>query len=229
MAKVIGIMGESGAGKTTSMRNLNPETTFYIDCDGKGLSWKGWKEQYNTQKGNYLKTDYPQIVERWMLYLDGKEVNQQGDLVDAKNKNGLKYKTVVIDTLNGIMVGQEMRDMRLKGYDKWNDLATYIWNILTRGLSMRDDITVILICHSETVSDDNGIIETHIKTSGRKLRKMVPESKLNTVLLSEYTAEGEYVFYTKKPGTTAKAPLGAFEQAMIPNDITEVIKALEDF
>ena len=38
MAKVIGIMGESGSGKTTSLRNLDPATTFYIDCDKKGLS-----------------------------------------------------------------------------------------------------------------------------------------------------------------------------------------------
>lgn len=228
MSKVIGIMGESGSGKTTSMRNLDPATTFYIDCDGKGLSWKGWREQY--KKGeNYYKTDYPQIVERWMLYLDGKEINQQGETVEAANKNGLKYKTLVIDTLNGIMVGQEMRDMKMKGYDKWNDLATYIWNILTRALAMRDDLTVLLVCHSETASDDNGIVETHIKTSGRKLRKMVPESKLTTVLLSEYTSDGEYVFYTRKPGTTAKAPMGAFEKNIIPNDIVEVIKALEEF
>lgn len=40
MSKTILIMGESGSGKTTSMRNLPPEETFYIDCDKKGLSWK---------------------------------------------------------------------------------------------------------------------------------------------------------------------------------------------
>lgn len=41
MAKLICIMGESGSGKSTSMRNLDPATTYYIDCDGKGLPWKG--------------------------------------------------------------------------------------------------------------------------------------------------------------------------------------------
>ena len=45
MAKVIGIIGESGSGKTTSCRNLDPKTTYYIDCDKKGLSWKGWRKQ----------------------------------------------------------------------------------------------------------------------------------------------------------------------------------------
>ena len=37
MAKVIGVIGESGAGKTTSLRNLDPQTTFYIDCDKKRI------------------------------------------------------------------------------------------------------------------------------------------------------------------------------------------------
>ena len=45
MANIIGIMGESGSGKTTSMRNLDPKTTYYIDCDKKGLSWRGWEKQ----------------------------------------------------------------------------------------------------------------------------------------------------------------------------------------
>ena len=57
MAKIIGIMGESGAGKTTSMRNLDPTTTFYIDCDKKGLSWRGWKKQYNKESIIYYCTD----------------------------------------------------------------------------------------------------------------------------------------------------------------------------
>ena len=49
MSKVICIAGESGSGKTTSMRNLDPKTTYYIDADCKGLSWKGWRNQYNTK------------------------------------------------------------------------------------------------------------------------------------------------------------------------------------
>lgn len=228
MAKVIGIMGESGSGKTTSMRNLPPAETFYLDCDGKGLSWKGWKEQYK-QGANYYKTDYPQLVERWMRYINGEELNTKGEWVEAKNKDGLKFKYLVIDTLNGIMVGQEMRDINRKGYDKWQDLATYIWEILTLSLKLRDDLTVILVFHSETISDDNGIVTTRIKTSGKKLRKMDPETKLPTLLLADYTEDGGYVFFTRKPHTTAKAPMGAFATDMIPNDMMEVLKALEEF
>ena len=50
MSRGILVMGESGSGKTTSLRTLNPETTFIIECDGKGLSWRGWKNQYAKDK-----------------------------------------------------------------------------------------------------------------------------------------------------------------------------------
>lgn len=62
MSKTILIMGESGSGKTTSMRKLNPETTFYFDCDKKGLNWKGWRSVYNTEKKNYATTSSPEIM-----------------------------------------------------------------------------------------------------------------------------------------------------------------------
>ena len=57
MSRVIGIEGESGSGKSTSTRTLDPATTFYIDCDKKGLSWKGWRSQYQYEKHNYMATD----------------------------------------------------------------------------------------------------------------------------------------------------------------------------
>lgn len=214
MAKVIGVIGESGAGKTTSMRNLNPEETFYIDCDKKGLSWKGWKKQYIEGK-NYFRGDVPTNVMQCLKAINGNE----------KYKD---FKTVIVDTLNGIMVAEEMRNVKVAGYGKWTDLASYIYEIVDFALSMRDDLTVIFICHSETVSDDNGMIFTRIKTNGRKLDKIVLESKLTTVLLAE-CKDGKYVFRTHADKSTVKTPLGAFEEDEIPNDITTVIAALEEY
>lgn len=226
MSKTICVMGISGSGKTTSLRTLDPETTYYLDCDGKGLSWKGWKQQYNKEKGNYCKTNYPALVERCLYWLDGK--NPDGS--KAENKDGVKFKVVVVDTLNALMIGEEQRQLKNKGYDKWSDLAGNIWSILELALTLRDDLTVVFTAHTETISDDNGIIETHIATSGRKLRKMVPESKINTVLLAEIDDDGNHVFVTRRQNTTAKEGyLGAFEEAVMPNDMAEVIKTLEEF
>lgn len=215
MAKVVGIMGESGSGKTTSMRNLPANETFYIDCDGKGLSWKGWRSQYSTEKKNYFKTDIPETVQVLL-----NKINTQEDL------KHIKY--VVIDTLNGIMVADEVRRMREKGYDKWMDLAQCIWGLLDTFYTLRDDLTIFVICHSQTQKEDDGYTFTRIKTSGKKLDKLNVESKLTTVLLAD-VKDGRHIFHTKADKSTAKTPLGAFDYDEIENDITLVIKALEDY
>lgn len=215
MAKVIGIMGESGSGKTTSMRNLDPKTTFYIDCDKKGLSWKGWKKQYNTDNKNYWSTDLEQTVYNLLDKIDKQE--------DFKH-----IKTVVIDTLNGIMVGDEVRRMKEKNYDKWVDLAQCVWQLLDHLYELRDDLTVIIVCHSQTQKEDDGYTFTRIKTSGKKLDKLNVESKLTTVLYA-VAKDGKYVFQTHANNSTCKTPMGAFEEDEIENDIVKVLEALKDY
>ena len=214
MSKVICIMGESGSGKTTSMRNLDPEITCYIDCDKKGLSWKGWKEQYNKDKRNYLKTDEQNEIMTVLKWLNQKE--------------GFKFKTVIIDTINGIMVADEMRRSKEKNYDKWQDLAQAIYDIVDFALKARDDLTVIFTAHTQTERDESGYQFTRIKTSSKKLDKIVLESKFTTVLLAKVVG-GKYLFETQAKNSTAKSPMGAFDEFEIENDITKVIKALEEY
>lgn len=218
MAKVIGVMGESGAGKTTAMRNLPPKETFYFDCDGKGMNWKGWKSQYSETQKNYWKSDSFSVVSQIMDKIDK----------DEKCKN-IKY--VVIDTINGMMVAEEMRILAMSSGDKrsaWSDLAQNGWAIINKALAMRDDLTIIILCHSETISDENGIIRTRIKTNGRKLEKLVLESKMTTVIWS-VRQDGKYKFILSADGSTCKVPLGAFEDNEIDNDIMLVIDALKEF
>ena len=215
MSRVICIAGESGSGKTTSMRNLDPKTTMYIDCDKKGLSWKGWREQYNADNKNYLRTDFSQVA------LNALQKVNTGEQCAY-------LKTVVIDTINGLMVADEMRRCKEKNYDKWQDLAQSVYDLIDYALIMRDDITIIFVAHTQTDHDDNGYMFTRIKTSGRKLDKICLESKFTTVLLSK-CVDGAYKFETQANNSTAKSPMGAFEDMEIDNDIVEVMKALEDY
>jgi len=211
-------MGESGAGKTTAMRNLPPKETFYFDCDGKGMNWKGWKSQYSQDKKNYWKSDSFSVVAQIMEKIDK----------DEQRKN-IKY--VVIDTINGMMVAEEMRILAMSSGDKrsaWSDLAQNGWTIINKALAMRDDLTIIVLCHSETISDENGIIRTRIKTNGRKLEKLVLESKMTTVIWA-VRQDGKYKFILSADGSTCKVPLGAFEDSEIDNDIMLVIDALKEF
>ncbi|MBQ6240904.1 MAG: AAA family ATPase [Firmicutes bacterium] len=214
MAAIL-IMGESGSGKTTSMRNLDPKTTMYIDCDKKGLAWKGWRKQYNTEAKNYFACDDPDIVLTLL-----KRVNLEDQF---------RHITVcVIDTLNGMMVADEMRRSKEKGYDKWQDLAFSVYSIVDYALKVREDLTVIFTAHAQTDHDENGYLFIRTKTSGKKLDKIVLESKFPVVLLAKGD-NGEYVFETRANHSTAKTPLGAFETNQIPNDITAVLEALKEY
>lgn len=216
MAKVIGVMGESGAGKTTAMRNLDPSVTYYFDCDKKGLNWRGWREQYNTERKNFCVSDNFMVVDKAL-----RQINER--------RPDIKY--VVIDTLNGLMVAEEMRILAMQSGDKrsaWSDLAQNGWALINLCLELRDDLTVIVLCHSETISDDNGLVRTRIKTNGRKLEKLVLESKMTTVVWA-VRQDGKYKFILSADGCTCKAPIGAFETDECDNDITIVTKALEDY
>lgn len=207
MSKIICIMGESGSGKTTSMRNLDPQTTYYVDCDKKGLSWRGWKKQYSKDNKNYSVTDDPMMV---MSIL--KMVNERAPHV----------RTLVIDTLNGIMVADEMRRIKEKNYDKWVDLASCVYNIIDSSLTLRDDLTVVFTAHTQTERDESGYNFTQIKTNGKKLNKIGLESKFPIVLLAK-CVDGKYVFETHANFSTAKTPMGMFDNLVIDNDISAVI------
>lgn len=204
------ILGASGSGKTTSLEKLDPKQTFYIDADGKGLSWKGWRQQYNKENKNYFRCDSPEQIFSLMQQIDEKQK---------------QIKFLVIDTLNGCMVADEMRRSKEKTYDKWMDLAQSVYGIVDYSNKMREDLTAILVGHTQTSEDGF----TCMLTNGRKLNKICLESKMTTVLLSRINENGEYVFETRAKNSTAKTPRGAFDVDEIPNDITLVIDALKDF
>ena len=141
MSKVIGVMGESGSGKTTGNRMLPPKETFYCDCDKKGLNWKDWRKQYSTENKNYLSTDSFSNVAKMM------------DRVNTEEQfKHIKY--FVIDTLNGLMVAEEMRILAMQSGDKrsaWSDLAQNGWAIINKALELRPNLTVIILMMEHTL------------------------------------------------------------------------------
>jgi len=213
VSKTLLIMGESGSGKTTSMRNLNPQETYYIDADKKGLSWKGWREQYNSEKKNYACTSNALKIKEALIGIS----NSRPDI-----------KVIIIDTLNGIMVDDEFNRMKEKGFDKWQDMAYSIYDIVSVANTLREDLTVVFTMHSQTERDDTGFYFTRAKTSGKKLDKVVIESKFTTVLLAK-CIDGKYVFETHSNNSTVKTPMGAFEEETIENDIVQVLDKLKDY
>lgn len=215
MSRAIAVMGESGSGKTTAMRTLNPKKTYYIDCDGKGLSWKGWRQQYNKDNVNYYRSD-----------------NQDNILAVMKKISAEKpeIENIVIDTANSIMVADEFRRMKEKGYDKWQDLAMSVYKITTTASTLRDNLNVIILFHVQIEKDETtGRQFTRILTNGKMLNKVGLEKYFTTVLLSRRDDNGEYIFETKTNNSTVKTPLDAFEKDQIPNDMQAVLDMLKEY
>lgn len=211
MANVIGVMGESGHGKTTSMRNLDPKKTFYIDADGKGLSFKGWRSKYNIENKNYLMTS------------DVEKINTLLSKISNEQKH---IEVVVIDTVNAIMLDYEMAMMKVKGYDKWMDLASFVYDLIKDSHKLRSDLFVVFLFHVQIESDDSGIRTACILTNGKKLNKIKLETKITNLFYAKCN-EGRYVFETQSRNSTAKSMMGLFDTFEIDNDTAAIIEKIK--
>ena len=225
MSRVILIYGQSGAGKTTSCRNLDPKSTLYIDCDGKGLSWQGWRKAFNAANKNYVRTTKikPSDVK------DRAQNSVQELLSQAEGQSHIKV--IVVDGINTLMLIDEFRRMRSPNFQGWVELATSVYGLFRQALSMRDDLTVVFIGHAQILRADDGTeLETRLKTSGRKLEKIVLEGECHAVLRANAIGS-EHFFEVHANNSTAKTPLGAYppEQLTVPNDLAAVLSRLDQF
>ena len=210
MSKIILVMGEPATGKTVSLRNIPKNELYYIDCDKKGLNYKGWKNDFNEENKNYCRTTDSDMIAKILKGI-------------SNTREDIKY--VAIDTINSVMLADEMRRSKDKNFDKWVDLASSVYNIIVdTAPDLRDDMTVIFIGHTQT--DDEGF--TRLLTNGKKLNKIGLEKYFDTVLISK-NMDGRYVFETTSPNSTARVPMGFNCEQYIENDLYEIIKELKEY
>lgn len=93
----------------------------------------------------------------------------------------MRILPIVVDTINGLMVADEMRRSKEKGYDKWVDLAACVWDLVCEAYTYREDLTIIFTAHTQTDHDEAGYMFTRIKTSGKKLDKICLEAYKNHI------------------------------------------------
>lgn len=210
MAKMLLVMGEPASGKTVSLRNIPKNELYYVDCDKKGLNYKGWKNDFNAEKKNYFRSNDGEQIAKLMMAI-------------SEKREDIKY--IAIDTINSIMIADEMKRSKDKNFDKWVDLASCIFNLINIVPDLRDDLTVIFIGHTQT--DDEGF--TRLLTNGKKLNKIGLEKYFDTVLIAKNN-DGKYVFETTSPTSTARVPMGCYEgEQYIENDLYEIIKELKEY
>lgn len=194
------ILGQSGTGKSTSLRNFKSGEILHINVMGKPLPFKGrFAETYNGD--NY------------------------GEIVKAINKT--KKKTIVIDDAQYLMANEFMRRSSEKGYDKFTEIGYNFWSLLdgvTKDIPF--DVVVYFLMHTE--QNDNG--DTKAKTIGKLLDEKITLEGMTSIVLKTSVKDGVYSFLTQNNGhDTVKSPLGMFDTYEIENDLKAVDTRIRDY
>lgn len=201
------ILGSSGSGKTTSLRNLDPKRTLLVQPIRKSLPFRsaGWTT-LSKDGGNIMRTDDPARIE------------------EAMRKS--PFDIVVIDDFQALMVHEMMARSSETGFQKFTDIGKLAWNLFKAAGTLEDHRRVYILAHTQT--DDFGNVR--MKTVGKLVdSQIVPEGYFTIVLRTE-VVNGEYKFATQTNGQDcAKSPIGMFADRHIDNDLAIVDRAICDF
>ena len=211
MSNLIVILGESGTGKSTSIRNLNPEETFIINVLSKPLPIRGYTKKYNAEKKNFLESDSYQQIQSYM---------------SAINERRPEIKTIIIDDFSFLMNNEFMRRCREPGYTKFTDMGVNMFDIMETSTHFRPDLMCFIMCHTE--KDHAGIIKP--KTVGKMTADYVGISERVSIVLHTQIIDGKYMFLTQNDSIcTAKSPMDMFPSLYIDNDLQMVREAIDNY
>lgn len=216
MAEKILLLGKSGTGKSTSFRNMPPDETFILQCVNKRLPFKGSRKKFSLENKNlYYSKNYKNIIS------------------SIKKLNTIKkIKYIIIDDSHYLMVHDFMKRIPNKAiggevFERYNEIGYNFYMLLELIDSLRDDLVVVFVAHTET--DEKG--EKRFKTIGRMIDNKVQIEGLSTYILESNVIDGNYKFATNKQDDwdIAKTPLGMFEELHIDNDLYKVLKKIEKY
>lgn len=216
MSNTVLVIGQSGSGKSTSLRNLDPKSTFIINVLDKPLPFRSFKKNYSSvtkenQGGNYFSTNDWSTVVR---------------CVEMVNKERPEITTLVIDDWQYILAYEFMRRVSEKGFDKFSELANHGWSTINACLATRSSLTNFILAHSDV--DNTG--RSKCKTIGKMLDEKITIEGLFTTVLHSRVVDGAYLFQTQYDGEfLAKSPMGMFAEFLIPNDLASVKGAVENY
>ena len=209
MAQKLLIIGESGSGKTCSIRNCDPATTAIVSPEKESLPF-GKKAQ-----------KYPGKFDMLCNETDSKKITKFMKDEVAKGK-----KLIIIDDFQYILAIPYMNRIKETGWDKYNDFGANYFDIIEVCKELPDDVVVAYMSHGETL--DTGLFT--VKLIGKLLREKITIEGLFTVVLRTGVNEAKYYFYTQNSGKdTTKSPLGMFPAYAIDNDLEYVADKIRNY
>lgn len=216
MSNAVLIIGESGTGKSSSIKNLNAAETFIINVLDKPLPFQGFKNKYikstnGATQGNYWASDDHNMIIK---------------LINVINQNRSDIKNLIIDDFQYTMSNEFMRRAKEKGYEKFTEIGLHGWSIIRSLTSCRDDLNCFILSHSDT--DSNGRVKC--KTIGKMIDEKISLEGMFTIVLHSMVVDSQYKFLTQNDGSfLAKSPVGLFGEKYIDNDLLEVVLSINSY
>lgn len=200
------VLGQSGTGKTTSLRNMDPKTTLLIQVIPKPLPFRSKEWKPVKEHGNIIVA------------------NESADICQLMRRT--TRPIIVVDDLQYLLATEFMNRAHEKGYDKFTEMARHYYDVLTAATTLPPEKRVYLLSHTDT--SETGQIKA--KTIGKLLDEKITVEGLVTIVLRTHVINGQYVFSTRNSGSdTVKTPLGLFEDEHIPNDLAAVDTAIRNY
>ncbi len=219
-SKLIGIVGATGTGKSTSIKHLDPKETYIINTAKKELPFKGSEKLYNVENKNYKEVD---------------EITEITRLLKTISEKAPHIKNVVIEDSNYMMAFRMADKANEVGFQKFTILAKDMVDLFREARRLRDDLKIFYFTHPETVEDSGEIIGYKMKTSGKMLDNQIVLEGLFTICLYTHVDENKdgtatYNFVTNRfKKYPAKSPDGMFEDIKIPNNLQVVVDTVDKY
>lgn len=219
-SKLIGIVGPTGTGKSTSIKHLDPKETYIINVAKKELPFKGAEKLYNAENKNYKEVD------------DANEITR---LLKTISEKAPHIKNIIIEDSNYIMGFNMMAKATEVGFTKFTLMARDMVELFREARRLRDDLKVFYFTHPETIEDGGEIVGYKIKTAGKMIDNQIVLEGLLTVCLYTFVEDtkdgaGNYYFLTNRfRKYPAKSPDGMFDEIKIPNNLQTVVDKINEY
>lgn len=218
-SKLIGIIGATGTGKSTSIKHLDAKETYIINTAKKELPFKGAEKLYNAENKNYKEVD---------------EITEITRLLKTISEKAPHIKNVVIEDSNYMMAFRMAEKATEVGFAKFTIMAKDMVDLFRGARDLRSDLKVFYFSHPETIEDGGEIVGYKMKTSGKMLDNQIVLEGLLTICLYTHIDETKdgvtYNFVTNRyKKYPAKSPEGMFESPKIPNNLQLVADAIDNY
>ena len=194
------ILGESGSGKSTSLRNFSKDELVIYNVAGKPLPFRG-----GNQLNRADNVTYSQIM---------------------ANMAKKKFKCYVIDDSQYLLAFELFGRAAEKGYDKFTELAVHFYNLIQFVIQALPADCIVYFLHH--VEDIDGKLKA--KTIGKMLNEKLTVEGLFSIVLMAKNIDGRHVFLTQSDGRdTVKTPMEMFSEPEIDNDLKAVDSAIREY